>query len=211
MFKSIKWRRISAFLIDIMLVVYLSVAISQVDILNPYKYSYEEAYEEYNLIYNESYDKLTSGEFKPQEFFKKIEKKLYQIERYTTFQYLWYLAFSFLYFGVFAYFTGGQTLGQKLFKLKVVGDDDEKVSLPRMCLRNLFNGTSMSYGVNFIIILNLLVIYTITGSISFFIVNTLLSIIASIYEIAFIIIFMTRKDHKAIHDILFKTKIVEVK
>ena len=61
----------------------------------------------------------------------------YQINKYNIVQSIIGVILYILYFGVLQYVLKGQTLGKKLFKLKVVGMEKEKVSLLNYILRSI--------------------------------------------------------------------------
>lgn len=204
-----RYKRIFAFILDLLLVVFLSTCMSEVEFFNPLKYDYHETYIEYNEVYNDNYNDFIAGNISPTEFLSDMTPYIYRVETTSLFQYLWYLIFFFLYFVVFAYFTGGQTLGKKLFNLEVRSIDDSKVSFKSLAIKALFNGSSFAYGMNILIIINELMIVFIDNQNVFFQLNTIFSSLALIYEIVFILMFVWRRDHRTVHDIISKTKVCE--
>ena len=154
------YRRISAFLIDVFLVTFVSTIFSSISYVNPFIENYKVAYDEYREIYkSESESVLTNPTIKNVvDYSNKMSKQIYKIDYSMLFNNIYYLVFSFLYFVLFAYFTNGQTLGKKLFKLKVVRQDGEKVKLSNLMLRTLLSGSSIFMGVNIIVVIQLLLL-----------------------------------------------------
>ena len=192
-----KRARISAFLVDIFFVVVLTVLIGNVSFLNPGLYTSDDAYTKYMEVY-EINDKM------------KVVVKDY--EKSNKFIYLYYLIFTFIYFVIFQWWNKGQTLGKKLFKLKVVDDNEENPNIFKYILRTLFNGSSLIMGVNFILLVRL--IFLFIGGIS---TNTFYNIYlgtqyaAYIFELVFIVVYLVNKKNKGLDDIIAGTKVISTK
>ena len=77
------------------------------------------------------------------------------IEKYNVFNSLWYLIIFMLYNVLFAYFNDGQTLGKKIFKLRVVKKEGEKASIENFLVRSLFNGSTFFFGINLVVIIRI--------------------------------------------------------
>lgn len=106
------------------------------------------------------------------------------------------------YFMVFACLNKGQTLGKKLFKIKVVNKNDETPSIWNMIVRSLFiyGIISLLYST---ITINFLGVKAFANS--YMIVNyvdTFLLIVAF-----FMVIY--KKDGRGLHDVIAGTKVVE--
>lgn len=209
-------KRIGAFLLDMLLILFLSVAVSNLSYLNPYKYNYNEAYEEYSTVYQEYISSITSSsssittEYTNEYLIDNIIPVLMKVNKYNSFLYIWYLVFYFLYFIIFAYFNNGQTLGKKLFNLKVVNKENNKLSFIRLFIRSLFNGSNMYLGVNICIILKLLLVF-ISNPTTYYYLNMVISLISYGIEIALFIILMMKSGNTSLNDIIARTKVVEVK
>ena len=208
-----KRARISAFLVDIFFVVVLTVLIGNVSFLNPGLYTSDDAYTKYMEVYDELLTNVnTTDEVKINEINDKMKVVVKDYEKSNKFIYLYYLIFTFIYFVIFQWWNKGQTLGKKLFKLKVVDDNEENPNIFKYMLRTLFNGSSLIMGVNFILLVRL--IFLFIGGIS---TNTFYNIYlgtqyaAYIFELVFIVVYLVNKKNKGLDDIIAGTKVISTK
>ena len=203
------YRRISAFLIDIFLVTFVSTIFSSISYVNPFMENYKVAYDEYREIYkSESESVLTNPTIKNVvDYSNKMSKQIYKIDYSMLFNNIYYLVFSFLYFVLFAYFTNGQTLGKKLFKLKVVRQDGEKVKLSNLMLRTLLSGSSIFMGVNIIVVIQLLLLMIPQNQVYFYAI-LLSSMISYVIEIIGLVLLFS-KEHRSLDDIIGSTKVID--
>lgn len=203
------YRRISAFLIDVFLVTFVSTIFSSISYVNPFMENYKVAYDEYREIYkSESESVLTNPTIKNVvDYSNKMSKQIYKIDYSMLFNNIYYLVFSFLYFVLFAYFTNGQTLGKKLFKLKVVRQDGEKVKLSNLMLRTLLSGSSIFMGVNIIVVIQLLLLMIPQNQVYFYAI-LLSSMISYVIEIIGLVLLFS-KEHRSLDDIIGSTKVID--
>lgn len=203
------YRRISAFLIDVFLVTFVSTVFSSISYVNPFIENYKVAYDEYREIYkSESESVLTNPTIKNVvDYSNKMSKQIYKIDYSMLFNNIYYLVFSFLYFALFAYFTNGQTLGKKLFKLKVVRQDGEKVKLSNLMLRTLLSGSSIFMGVNIIVVIQLLLLMIPQNQVYFYAI-LLSSMISYVIEIIGLVLLFS-KEHRSLDDIIGSTKVID--
>ena len=203
------YRRISAFLIDIFLVTFISTIFSSISYVNPFIENYKVAYDEYREIYkSESESVLTNPTIKNVvDYSNKMSKQIYKIDYSMLFNNIYYLVFSFLYFVLFAYFTNGQTLGKKLFKLKVVRQDGEKVKLSNLMLRTLLSGSSIFMGVNIIVVIQLLLLMIPQNQVYFYAI-LFSSMISYVIEIIGLVLLFS-KEHRSLDDIIGSTKVID--
>lgn len=203
------YRRISAFLIDVFLVTFVSTIFSSISYVNPFIENYKVAFDEYREIYkSESESVLTNPTIKNVvDYSNKMSKQIYKIDYSMLFNNIYYLVFSFLYFVLFAYFTNGQTLGKKLFKLKVVRQDGEKVKLSNLMLRTLLSGSSIFMGVNIIVVIQLLFLMIPQNQVYFYAI-LFSSIISYVIEIIGLVLLFS-KEHRSLDDIIGSTKVID--
>lgn len=203
------YRRISALLIDIFLVTFVSTIFSSISYVNPFIENYKVAYDEYREIYkSESESVLTNPTIKNVvDYSNKMSKQIYKIDYSMLFNNIYYLVFSFLYFVLFAYFTNGQTLGKKLFKLKVVRQDGEKVKLSNLMLRTLLSGSSIFMGVNIIVVIQLLLLMIPQNQVYFYAI-LFSSMISYVIEIIGLVLLFS-KEHRSLDDIIGSTKVID--
>lgn len=209
-------KRFFAFLLDMFLVLILATSLSNLDYLNPYKDKYENAIKKYNDAMSEYGEVLLTTNSKNSlkdtlNFLKdKMIPPMMEVSKYNLFNSLWYLIIFFLYNVLFAYYNGGQTLGKKVFKIKVVDKGEDKVSFKNLTLRSLFNGSSLFFGVNIIVIIRIL-ISLIPNEFAFMFLIYLVEIISVIYEVIVLISLFTSKGARLTNDIIAKTEVIEVK
>ncbi len=203
------YRRISAFLIDVFLVTFVSTVFSSISYVNPFIDNYKVAYDEYREIYkSESESVLTNPTIKNVvDYSNKMSKQIYKIDYSMLFNNIYYLVFSFLYFVLFAYFTNGQTLGKKLFKLKVVRQDGEKVKLSNLMLRTFLSGSSIFMGVNIIVVIQLLLLMIPQNQVYFYAI-LFSSMISYVIEIIGLVLLFS-KEHRSLDDIIGSTKVID--
>ena len=203
------YRRISAFLIDIFLLTFVSTIFSSISYVNPFIENYKVAYDEYREIYkSESESVLTNPTIKNVvDYSNKMSKQIYKIDYSMLFNNIYYLVFSFLYFVLFAYFTNGQTLGKKLFKLRVVRQDGEKVKLSNLMLRTLLSGSSIFMGVNIIVVIQLLLLMISQNQVYFYAI-LFSSMISYVIEIIGLVLLFS-KEHRSLDDIIGSTKVID--
>ena len=203
------YRRISAFLIDIFLVTFISTIFSSISYVNPFIGNYKVAYDEYREIYkSESESMLTNPTIKNVvDYSNKMSKQIYKIDYSMLFNNIYYLVFSFLYFVLFAYFTNGQTLGKKLFKLRVVRQDGEKVKLSNLMLRTFLSGSSIFMGVNIIVVIQLLLLMIPQNQVYFYAI-LFSSMISYVIEIIGLVLLFS-KEHRSLDDIIGSTKVID--
>ncbi|MCH5166304.1 MAG: RDD family protein [Erysipelotrichales bacterium] len=210
-------KRVGAFLIDIFLVCMISIALGNLSYLNPYKDKYEEASTEYKDIYYEYEETLfnESSSFESldsiYEFLETgIIPALKNIEKYYIFYSLWYLIIYFLYFGIFTYFNEGQTLGKRVFKIRVVDKGDNKLSFNKVIRRCLINGTNLYYGINIIIILKILATFIKNVNV-FAITYVILELLGIALELSLLITLFISRGKKLTNDFFAGTEVIEVK
>lgn len=172
----------------------------------------EEIKTDYSNFYS-CFDKVKVDEEVTNELKSDISKNIketyvdikndyaYQINKYNIVQSIIGVILYILYFGVLQYVLKGQTLGKKLFKLKVVGMEKEKVSLLNYILRSIL--------VCEIIITAIDLIFLTTMSKSLYIASNYWLLQAKyIYEIGFIVVMIIRDDFRSVHDLLLNTKVI---
>ena len=208
-----KRARISAFLVDIFFVVVLTVLIVNVSFLNPGLYTSDDAYTKYMEVYDELLTNVnTTVEVKLNEINDKMKVVVKDYEKSNKFIYLYYLIFTFIYFVIFQWWNKGQTLGKKLFKLKVVDDNEENPNIFKYILRTLFNGSSLIMGVNFILLVRLIFLFIGgIGTNTFYNIYLGTQYAAYIFELVFIVVYLVNKKNKGLDDIIAGTKVISTK
>ena len=195
---NIKFRRISAYLIDYLFVFLLLTMLSQIRVLNP---SYEE-YAESHVRYEEMMDDLTvdnAVEIAKSQEYMQVN---YDLSRYSVSISIISLVVYLAYFVGFQKWNNNQTLGKKLFNIQVVGNENKKVGWLQLLWRE-------------VVLYNL--IWEVLAIVSIWVFNyegymyasSLLTFIAGAIIWVNIFFVVIRNDSRGIHDLLAKTKVVE--
>lgn len=150
--------------------------------------------EEYNYIIAES--KKIYNEKAPQVYKDAIESNWYS--------YLIYLVVYFFYFVIFNIITKGITLGKKITGLQIVSLDNREATFGQYLLRSL-----IAYGY-FVYLLELIVPHVIPMKYLMYVVGGL-SIVMNFLQIVVSISVISNDDNRGLHDILAKTKVIDVR
>ncbi len=203
-----KIKRLIAFCIDLFLVSVLTLCITSVDYINPYMHDVDDATKAYKEVLDDY--KSLSNEDEIEEFINNIQDKMYDYEHTQIYVNMWYIIFYISYFVIFAYFTGGQTLGKKLMSIKIVNEDDSKVGIGGLLKRTITNGSSFFMGMNIMALASLILTISMKASRTYVLMFTCLMGLCIILEIANIIVYIKNKDNKCLNDFVSGTKVVRV-
>lgn len=245
---NILLKRICAYMVDIIIVMFISILISSIPYISKdnekYQQKYSEYVEEYNkyiefktlleetyddeTITKEEYNKLlekemytekiissyednqiSKGEYKnilelyEKDFTKMSEDYNYKLGKLSYKDTLIILLCTLFYFAIVQYFLKGQTIGKKLFKIKVVSINKNEVSIINYIIRSLIVNN---------VFLNLLgiVFLLLAPKQTYLTLNNILSIIVSLTEGIIIYLILTREDSRGLHDLLVKTKVISL-
>lgn len=194
------FKRIGAYLIDILLVSLISTALSYISFINPKYDEYMEVSEQYQEVLNDYYEeKINTTELN-----EKVQDLSYELNKTGYVYTAGSIVIAFLYFGVFAYVTKGQTLGKKLMNIKITSANEEK----DLKLSNYFIRVFILNSI----ILNVLTLIAICFTKGTY--TKIYNVAANIDTILFLVIFfmvLFRKDGRGLHDILAGTKVVDIK
>lgn len=109
-----------------------------------------------------------------------------------------------LYFAVMQFYFGGQTLGKKLMKLKVVSNNKKNLTILNFFIRSLI--------VNelFINILNIVFLMVLSKN-NYLVYNQIIYVITYILEMTIMFTLVFDKHNRGLHDYISNTKVVEAK
>ena len=106
-----------------------------------------------------------------------------------------------LYFVVLPLYTNGQTLGKKIFKIKIVREDKEDLTANELIIRNIVvNGLLNTF-------LAFCLVFLLSGF-EYFTITSILGFIQFVLVVVSACMIIFRKDKKGLHDIITKTKVV---
>lgn len=191
-------RRGLAYLVDLFFITFVSMLIMQITFINPDYEKYETEYNKYQELINDTEDVsllIESDEY---------NNTMYNISKYSVVYTFINVALYIGYFVVFQKSTQGQTLGKKLFKIKVVSNDSNNVKIWQLLLRTLFIYSIVSdllSGVSILLLPQNIYI-------SF---NSIVVVIFEFIMYASIIMLVFRADGRGLHDLVGKTKVIDLK
>ena len=213
------WKRISAYLFDIILTVTLAIGFAsllsavvgydkhQEQLQNYYEY-YEQTYGVDFDISEEDYNKLTEDEkLKYETAADALEKDENVLATYSVIVSLSLVILSFsvllgilsIYFIVPLFFKNGQTLGKKIFGLAIVRSNLVKVSTPVLFARTLFGMYAIE--TMFPLFLLAMLYFNLMGGVALITIGLLF-----VLQVAVLIV---SKNNSSIHDLLSDTVVVE--
>lgn len=187
--------RMISFLID---TVILSLILGLLTFWVPESKAHKDAVEsQNNLLIEYSENKIDFDTF----IDKNIENQ-YVIDKESILVTLVSCILSIGYFGTFAYYNDGQTLGKKLLKIKVTSNNGKEVKHSTYILRSLILS-----GVLFSLISCVLLLFIESNQYLYTVY--LVSLVSSLVTIISCLMIAFRKDKRTIHDLICNTKVVE--
>ena len=193
-------RRINAFLFDLILVFIVSFLISLIPIINPNKVDYQEKYNELVSITTQ----YVNNELSKDDYDSSIKPIMYYISKYTIHTKIVTLIVTLLYFTVVPLLMDGETLGKKLFNLKMVNEKDKR---KKLTLGNYFLRVLVAKNVLFEIA-QIIAILTLNSD-NFYNINNVITNAGTILlyiDIAFLFI---RRDNLSLHDLVSNTCVID--
>lgn len=155
-----------------------------------------------NKISKEEYNKIVEN---LNSNYSKLEIDYsYKLLKYTVIPTIVNLMCILLYFVVIQFYLGGKTLGKKLMKIKVVSNNDKKLTILNFFVRSLI--------VNevFINILNVIFILILSKN-NYLIYNQIIYVVTYILEMLIIATMLFDKNNRGVHDYISNTKVIESK
>ena len=204
--------RISAYLIDLLIIAFLITFLISNTITNPFYNNTKEACSVYSEVAKEAKKDLDYNDSKSVlRYIKKISptyRTCHIRKNYASF--VWYIILTIFYFGLFAYLNDGQTIGKKLFSLKVVNNKDGKsVKFHQMIIRNIFGGSRLLAGNNLVICLSLF-LPLIKDGYGYNIAISVLSVLTYLLDLVFILLYLVKKNGRTLDDLVGSTKVIRV-
>lgn len=135
------------------------------------------------------------------EYNKQLEEVNYKLAKATYVSSIVSIGIYILYFVVYQAYNNGQTLGKKFLGIQVVKNDDSMVDMNTLLVRGL-----IPYGLLVNLILNISILFI--NQSGYVLLSTLLNN-AHLIIIVITLIMMLIKS-RGIHDILSKTKVVQM-
>lgn len=172
------------------------------------KFNEQKKYQE---IISKRYDdkKLTKEEYEEtykeitEEFNKISNDYVYLLNKSNIANTIITLVCTLLYFGVLQFFLKGQTIGKKIFKLRVVSTKDKKLPIFTYIFRSLI--------INDILLNTIGTVFLVVANKQLYMqVNNIITKLVSIIEVIIIFMIITREDTRGLHDVLVGTKVISI-
>ncbi len=190
------FKRVIAWIVDFFFIMLIVNILTYNQTTNPYYEKYMKNYDELVKL-QESFQ---NDEIDEETFLKTSEEINYNLARNSVIINSVLIVLIIVYFGVFQYFNKGETLGKKLFKLRVVSNNSKKINVEHFVLRSVI--------LNSIIfrLLSLVGPYFLNPH-SYSIYSYFVGMSETIVECIIFMMVMLRKDGRGLHDILGNTKV----
>lgn len=193
-----KIKRLLAYILDYMFIMFFLGLVSQIRIINPYYDRYLDSFEKYEEVVN----KMTPDNVLDIVKSKEFNNNYQDVIKYNVYFTITYVIVFIGYFGAFQKWNNGQTLGKKILKIRVVDKDGKKnTNWLRMLLRS--------------IILYNLIFEVINVSLAFLLPNNyfafasiVLRFLSYTVNSLCLLFVLFRKDGRGLHDILSGTEVI---
>ncbi len=196
-----------AYLLDSFVIYLVAMALS-VSPLNP---NYEE-----QLILRDEYEKVSSeyldaieddpeqGELDTlnSEYTEYAVETIYRQSKLSIYDNSIMLVLMIIYYVVFAYIFEGETVGKRVFHIKIESKDGNKVKIWQLFIRTL-----VLFGMPFTI-LNMVLPFIVDAN-QYAVFSLISNMLSGILSLSIIITFFIRADKRSIHDIIGKTVVTE--
>ena len=188
-------KRIFAYLIDILLVSFIASILAT---------PFLDAKRVENLSNQATkiVDQFQKNEISTEDYVIQYGNISYSIAREQGIVSIFVILLTILYFVVYQTYSEGQTLGKKLIKIRVDSETDD-LTITQMIFRSFMINSLLLYIIEFIIML------TVAKRSYIFVVMSV-SFIQYIVLFICAIMIMFRKDGKGLHDLVCRTRVVNV-
>lgn len=206
---NLKTKRILAYSVDLFIISLLVWMISSINVLNPNKDKYQKVYNEYVEYYEAN---LSNTTIVPEDLINdEYAGYMHDLSYYSVSSIVIEVLVIILYFTLFPRFNNDQTVGKRLFKIKVISDNHKRVPIWKYLIRALlipiFANVLLYNSVA--TILNVGAIFIFKG-IPYLYANLIITYAFNFYCYADILVSFVRKDNRSLHDILTRTRVVEL-
>ena len=191
------FRRVVAYLIDILLVTLLATAISMVFINNT---NYQKRTEELKELVR----KVTDEEITKEEYNKEYETLNYYMTKEGVENTIVNCSVAIVYYVILCYLCHGITLGKYLMKLRIVSGNENELNMGNYLIRALFVNLILSN------LVSIICVYSMSKE-TFISIYPKLSSVLSIFLLVTMLVMMYREDGRGLHDLISNTKVISTK
>ena len=187
-----KYRRLFAYIIDIIIVGIISALFIGIPSVNPYLEQYEEASNALLEVYNGT---LTTNNV-------NVLEAQYNFLYYSFYVSVILLVVKVIYFVIFQYFNKGQTIGKAIYKIKIESNK-KKLKIYQVLLSSLVGANILLSGLN-------LICLRLLNMNDYYSASNILSSLEMLMFTAVVLMILIRKDEKGLQDVISGTKVVRV-
>lgn len=195
--KAMFSKRLAAFILDVLLVSFCTSLLAIPFTKN------DDTITKLNQESKVAYEKYQKKEISLKTYYVQVVDLEYEITRAEGVTSLITLLITILYFIVFQFYNKGQTIGKKAMKIRVVNNNKkDKLTINNIALRALI--------INTIVFEMLSLLFAFLGNKEvFFYASLVTESLQYIIIITTIIMVISRKDGRGLHDLLGNTRVVQ--
>lgn len=191
-----KIKRVIAYLIDMTIVYVVAAFILAIPVFQYDTEQYMDYYKEYT-------DLIIETKEVTDEAIDKQYELMYNMSYLAKNSLVIQAVVTFAYFGIVAFLLKGQTLGKKLLKIKVVPLEGNDLNPHLFILRSIILTNLIPS------IASIIAIYTLKQG-TWVTVESIIGNISMVITFTLIFFLIFRNDERSLHDLISKTKVIEV-
>ena len=155
--------------------------------------------EAYNLM-----DDYVNKKISTSKYIKDYASINYDISRESADRTLVYLIVCVGYFLVFQYLNDGASIGKKLVGIRIVSNDNKRISFLQMFIRCSIVNDIISNTM-------ILILIYMTSNMNYFIGYGIINFLYNLFIIVCVFMLIFRKDKLALNDLMSKSCVIEVR
>lgn len=196
---SLIFKRIGAYLIDLLVITLFSMILTKISFINPRYEEYVEVSTKYNEMLNDYYEKKINIT----EFNSKVSDMSYDMNKSGFVYIIGDIAVIILYFGIYNFASKGKTLGKRIMNLQITSAKDKPLKIYNYLIRCiLLNGIIMD------IITLIAICFTRE---TYFEIYSLGSNFNMMLQIIIFLSIMFSVNGRGLHDLIAGTKVINTK